>query len=226
MSNSDKQSDANRLDRISQNADAASRIYNQNYSRFIRWARLILPVFAVAIIAVVMTWDNTTQDIKAIKQETSAPTIGKNELLNPRFESKDQKDQPYTITAKRAVQGETNDNLIILEEPLADMLLKSGAWLAAKAKQGAYRQDTNRLLLTGDVQLFHDAGYQMNTEELNVNMETNDAWSEVDVYGQGPRGEIEAKGVDASSSKQTLKFIGPAKLTIKNSQALQGAFGG
>jgi len=198
---------------------------SQNYSRFIRWARLILPIIAVSIITIVLTWDNTTQDIKAIKQEGNAPTIGKNELLNPRFESKDKKDQPYTITAKRAIQGETNDNLIILEQPLADILLNSDHWLAIKAKQGAYRQDTNRLLLTGDVQLFHDAGYQMNTEELNVNMETNDAWSEVDIYGQGPRGEIEAKGVDASSTNQTLKFTGPAKLTIKNNQSRKGALG-
>ena len=204
-----------RLNRIS-DSNEPTRQYDASYSIFIRWLRLILPVIAVAIIAVVFTWDNTTQDMKNLTQEIQAPIIGRNELLNPRFENKDKKNQPYTITAMRATQGQTDDNLIILEKPLADMLLNSGRWLAAKSNQGAYRQDTQRLLMTGNVEVFHDQGYQLNTESLNVDMKTENIWSEVDVFLKGPEGTIEAKAMDANNTDQILKFFGPAKLTLTN----------
>ncbi len=212
-----------RLDRISRTAGATSTTYNKKYSLFIRWMRLILPMIAIAIMAVVFTWSTDTQNIPAPQENNLQQSIGKNELLNPRFESQDDKKQPYTITAKRALQGETNENLIILEEPLADMLLNTGSWLAIKANQGAFLQDNKRLLLKGNVQIYHDQGYQMNMAQLNVDMDKNTAWTDVDVYGQGPEGTIEAKGLQSDSQNGLLIFNGPAKLTlIEGGMALGG----
>lgn len=213
-----------RLDRLSKSGSSAT--YNKKYSVFIRWMRLVLPMVAVAIMAVVFTWTTGKEEIADIAKEVALPTIGKNELLNPKFESRDDKKQPYTIIAKRAIQGETNDDLVILEEPLADMLLKSGSWLAVKAEQGAFRQDNKRLLLKGNVELYHDDGYQMNMSLLNVDMAANTAWTDVDVEGHGPEGTIEAKGLEADSEKGLLIFNGPAKLVLTKGSGLGEAFGG
>ena len=192
---------------------------NKGYSRFIRWMRLVLPFVALTLIAIVFAWSNMSdENIVPLQIQEAAPkTIGKNELLNPRFESTDEKKQPYTITAVRAIQGETNEELIILDEPLADILLNSGNWIALKAKQGAYRQDNQRLLLKGDVRLFHDQGYTIETTQLQLDMEKNMLWSEEAIYAQGPAGSLEAVGMNVNTTTGVFVFQGPAKLILNRS---------
>jgi lipopolysaccharide export system protein LptC len=205
-----------RLDRLVGNAEKRAG-FNPNYSKFIRRLRLILPLIALGILAVVFSWSSFTEDdLLVITPPPGENTqeIGKNELLNPRFESKDDKNQPYTITATRAIQGKDNENLIILEEPLADILLKNGNWIAIQSKQGAYRQDSERLLLQDEVTIFHDEGYQMTTSELHMDMIASLAWSEKDVAAQGPAGLLDAKGMKADSKSGELIFTGPAKLIL------------
>lgn len=207
-----------RLDRLIQTSNDRSHL-NHNYSRFIRWMRLILPTIALIIVAVVMSWGYIQEEQLAPLIESSQiqQSIGKNELLNPRFESRDDKNQPYTITAGRALQGEDNENLIILDEPLADMMLNSGNWVAIQSIQGAYRQDNERLLLREKVKLFHDEGYQLETEELHLDLNKSTAWSDLNVYAQGPAGTIYAKGLQANLDQGLLLFTGPAKLILNQS---------
>ena len=211
-----KTQDEERIARLSAASGIVSPIsYNPKYSTYIRWLRRILPVIALVIVAVVFAWGNMNDPNIIPAQDAHAPkTFGKNELLNPRFESLDKKNQPYTITAKRASQGESDDNLVMLEKPLADMMLNSGNWVAIKSKEGAFRQDTQRLFLRGDVELFHDRGYQMSMAELHIDLQANTAWSGTDVYGQGPAGTLTAKGLQANNVTGHLKFTGPAKLIL------------
>ncbi|GJL85590.1 MAG: hypothetical protein DHS20C02_13650 [Micavibrio sp.] len=192
--------------------------YNQSYSKFVRWMRLILPLTALIIVAVLFTWTRMEEEIAipVQQQATTEKDIGKNELVNPRFESTDENKQPYTITAQRALQGEEDEKLVILERPVADMLLNSGNWIAVEADKGAYHQETQKLLLEGHVKLFHDEGYQMETAKLHVDVEQSLAWSDDDVYGQGPAGTLEAKGLKANNENGRLVFTGPAKLILNS----------
>ncbi len=224
----DKNERRARLGKISegQKADGQPAQVNRSYSRFIRWMRLVLPLVALIITAVVFTWSNMSDEniVPVQEQAAATKTIGKNELLNPRFESSDENKQPYTITAKRAIQGEANEDLIILDEPLADMLLSGGNWVALEARQGAFRQDNQRLLLKGEVRLFHDRGYKMETAQLQLDLEKNTAWSDEYVYGQGPAGTLEASGLKANTNTGELVFHGPARL-ILNRSVSNGNFG-
>ncbi|MCB9983770.1 MAG: LPS export ABC transporter periplasmic protein LptC [Rhodospirillales bacterium] len=195
----------------------------QRHSAFIRRMRIALPLIALAITAIVFSWNFLSPDdiAPAKPQAQSARTIGKNELLNPQFESIDDKGQPYTITATRALQ-DTDDALMLLEEPMADILLKNGNWLALSARQGAYRQETQRLLLKDNVTLFHDAGYKVKTQELDADMNTGTAQTDTGISGHGPLGTLDAKGMRADSQKQTLIFTGPARLVIYDAGAPSG----
>lgn len=219
---------ADRQERLSVVRDPRQTKYNPKHTAFIRRMRLILPLIAAIIMAVVFAWGNMSDDNIITAESPKAPkTIGKNELLNPRFESVDEKAQPYTVTADRALQGSDNEDLVILERPVADMTLTSGNWIAVKAQQGAFLQETQRLLLKGDVEMFHDQGYQMQMAELHVDLDKNTAWSETDVYGQGPAGTLNAKGLQADNVQGKLIFSGPAKLILHKTGGsdLGGMFG-
>ncbi len=153
-------------------------------------------------------------DLPAAITEQPSPQISKNELTNPRFESKDSRGQPFTITAQKAVQGQDNDGVLELEKPVADILLKSGAWLAISAEHGAYTEEVQSLKLQGDVRLFHDTGYELKTAQLDLDMLEAKAISNQDVYIQGPAGTLTAKGLKGDQTIGKLSFTGPAKLTL------------
>ena len=191
-----------------------SRKLNTGYSSFIRSMRIVLPLFALAIVAVMFSWNMMKADqVIPVKDEKAAQTIGKNELLNPHFDSVDDKNQPYTITAERALQGE-KDGMMLLDKPMADIVLNNGNWLAIQSDQGAYRQQSQRLLLKSNVELFHDEGYTMETQELDVDLNAGTAQSDVDVHAHGPMGKVNASGLKADSKAETLIFTGPAKLVL------------
>lgn len=202
--------------------DRKVKIPGKYYTKLVQSLRLILPLIAISIIGLLMAWPSVKDTMEPIKQETVLPqTIQKNELINPRFQSEDSKKQPFTITAARAVQSAHDSEVVILEKPMADITLNNGTWIAAEAERGAYRQEVERLLLEGHVKLFHDQGYQLETEKLMVNMKTREAWSDVFVHGQGPAGTLSAQGgLLANEGSGILIFQGPVKLVLN--RAIEG----
>ncbi len=200
---------------------AKSALSGRAYSLFVRWMRLILPLIAIGIVGLLMAWPRVEETMAPVPKEAIIPqTIGKNELVNPRFESEDEKSQPFTVTANRAVQSAKNPDVLILDHPVADIILQDGTWLAVEAKRGAYRQESEKLLLEENVKLFHDQGYELKTAKLVVDMKSRQAWSDQDVYGQGPAGTLEATGMQAHSDKGLLIFTGPVKLVLN--RAIKG----
>ena len=164
------------------------------YSKFVRSLRIVLPLFALAIIATIFTWNIIGADrIKAVStSEDARQAIARNELLNPKFDSIDDSNQPYTVTANRAVQ-DNNAEYMLLDAPLADIVLNSGNWVAIQSRQGAFRQESQQLLLKDDVTLFHDEGYTLTTPSLDVDLNSGIAETHSPVSAHGPMGCTPAK---------------------------------
>lgn len=188
------------------------------YTRAVRWMRLALPLIAVAMIGLLMAWPHIRDTMTVVQREAAiAPAVGANELLNPRFESKDSENRPFTVTAKRAVQSIRDPEVVILEHPMADIILEDGAWMAAEARNGAWRQKEEKLVLEGDVRLFHDKGYEVKTPKLLIDLQSRHAWSDQPVQGQGPAGTLQASGLEARAAEGVLLFTGPVKLVLNRS---------
>lgn len=193
---------------------------NRAYTFFVRSMRVILPLSALALIAIVFTWPDMEEKIEPIRKEDILPRAAKaqNELIKPRFESTDSKKQPFTVTADTARQNEENPELVHLENPVADMLLNEGARISGQADKGVYEQQTEKLFLEGNVKLFHDSGYELEAEEMRVDMKTQEAFSGKDVYIHGPAGTIKAAGLKALAEQELLVFNGPATLVLKTGE--------
>ena len=201
--------------------DASSGAFR---SRVIQIVKVVFPLSALALMAVLMLWSDMDSTMSTFTyEELRIPEAGQNELINPRFESRDNKKQPYTITAHKAMTTDGNKDLVFLTRPLADITLDNGAWVAVEAMSGEYFQERQFLSLRGSVKLFHNEGYQMESEELNVSLKNQIAESQKSVFGQGPAGLIDAEGVRANGESGDLVFYGPAKLTLYNGLKLPDA---
>ena len=215
--NNEQHYDAERLDRLSRRKGATSD--GQSYSRFVRVMRLALPLAAVGLLAIlfIRPGEDTSliTPVESQQQQISEQKISKNELLNPKFESMDKKSQPYEITAERAVQGEKNKDLIMLERPVGVMTMKDNIKVTMRSDTGAYRQDSERFFLQGSVHLKHEQGYSLHSEEAHIDLRKNFAWSEKDVLGSGPDISINAKGMHANGNTGEIVFTGPARLILE-----------
>ena len=156
--------------------------------------------------------NNTIEPIS--EAYTQEQTIKRNELINATFESVDEKGQPFTVNAARAIQDAADENMMFLESPTGQVDLEIGDVLSVCANEGTYRQDVRTIVLNEDVKIDHSLGYVLETEILHVDMNDSSAHSDRDVSGYGPEGTVEAKGVKANSVEDTVIFSGPAKLTL------------
>lgn len=213
---SDNNARMERLSRREQTNDAGA-----SYTRFVRIMRLALPLAAAVVIAVLYfrsgIEDTAIMPIedKEIAAEIRDKDISRNELVNPKFESTDKKNQPYKITADRAIQGEVNKDLIMLERPVGHMTMDDGDVITVHSNSGAYRQDTERFFLEGDVLLEHVQGYTLKSTEAHIDLKQNFAWSEKDVQATGPDLAIDAKGIKANGQTGEIIFQGPARLVLE-----------
>lgn len=218
MNENPEQNNQDRLARIAPAYRESHKKSYQNYSRVIKRVQIVLPILALGILLVTLNWNRFQEDAITPMQERAEemvqPDVGKNELLNPRFESVDDKNQPYMVTAQRAVQAKDDEDLVTLEKPSGEIRLNSGNVVSIRSETGTYKQEAQQLFLQDKVQLFYDDAYEMNTQELYVDMQASKAWSDVDVSAKGPEGTLEAKGLKGSTLDDTLIFTGPAKLVL------------
>jgi len=222
MADQQQQDVSARMERLSRRERGSGS--TRSYSKFVRIMRLALPLAAMVVVAILFLRPGV-EDASFVPLDAKTPrieqeNISRNELINPTFESRDKKNNPYKITAERAVQGESNKDLIMLERPIGVMTLDDGVKVQVVSDTGAYRQDTERFFLQGKVFLEHEEGYSLRSDEAHVDLKENFAWSEKDVLGKTPDLSIEAKGVHANGKTGEVIFSGPAKLTLN--QGLEG----
>lgn len=193
---------------------------NRRYTAIVRSLRLVLPLVALVIVTIVIAWPRMDDNITAIPKDDLIPqgTSGRNELINPHFESTDSNQQPYVITADRAVQSQKEESLILLEKPKADVTLGEGETVNAQSQRGAYRQDTEILVMDESVILQHFTGYTLKSERMNVSMKDQTAWTDLPVSGAGPSGTLEAKAMNANNVTGKVIFSGPAKMILIQSE--------
>lgn len=209
-----------RLSQLSVGEGRETRI-NRKYSSIVRSLRYILPLIALVMTVVVLTWDEGNR-IAPPKKEEIIPASQdiQNELLKPVFNSVDDKNQPYSVTADRATQSRENADIVELQKPVATLAMNSGEQVDANAANGLYEQKAQKLNLAGAVHLVHSNGYTLTTEELRVDLMTHKAYSGRDVHVEGPGGTIDATGLEGDSVTGALIFTGPAKVILYSDRNL------
>jgi lipopolysaccharide export system protein LptC len=151
---------------------------------------------------------------------TSADTLA---MSNPHFEGMDDKKRPFSVTAARASQADSAADTIDLNAPQADMTLEDGAWLTLTADSGRYQRASQLLDLNGQVNLFHDKGYELHTRNVHIDLAKGRAVSNEAVDGQGPSGELNAQGMEVADGGKRILFLGRAHMTFYDEGQLSAA---
>jgi lipopolysaccharide export system protein LptC len=181
------------------------------YSRTVGFFRLFLPILAALVLLLLLVWPMIGEKKMAQIVADNIPNLV---IDNLHFTGLDGKNQPYSLTAARALQAPDTKNVIVLEKPQGDIELQGGAWLAGKAQEGRFDQSTKNLLLEGNVHVYHDLGYQFSTSEARVDLGQNTAWGDKPVVVQGSFGVINGQGFNVLDKGNTVVIKGPAKARL------------
>ncbi|MBL6946938.1 MAG: LPS export ABC transporter periplasmic protein LptC [Rhodospirillales bacterium] len=204
-------------------APRASGKFGPGYSRFVGMMKILLPVGAVVLVVLVVAWPYLQPSdgrfligfSTLVTTEAESPNI-----VNPRLVGTDSDDNPFSITADLAKNFRIRKDFwdsgppVELEMPKADMTLDDGSWLVLTASTGLLSPTNKTLELTGDVNLFHDSGYELRTEKATIDLQAGAARSDLPVEGQGPFGNLKAEGMQLTEKGKTITFTGKAKLVI------------
>lgn len=188
------------------------------YSRFVAVMKVALPLGAAVVIGLVFTWSRLYDmperlQIGATSFSVSATASG-HRMINARYSGTDRNDNPYTLAAESILQQRSDPDSVTLNRPEADFTTADGTWVAVAAARGAFARETRRVMLKGDVSLYHDWGYQFRTEEATIDFTEAVAWGDAPVSGTGPWADMEAAGFRILRRNSRLEFAGPARLVL------------
>ncbi|MCK5166912.1 MAG: LPS export ABC transporter periplasmic protein LptC [Rhodospirillaceae bacterium] len=187
------------------------------HSRFVKMMKIALPLIAILLIALIIAWPYFGDNQDGFKIEFSSLKVAPGEhagVDNARYFGVDDLNRPYTISADLARFLDGPKGPISLEVPKADITMNDDTWLVMTSTQGKYDQQKKLLSLSGKVNLFHDMGYEMITDEIDINLAKNDAIGTKPVKGHGPFGELDASGVRIDKNNNTIFFIGKSRLLL------------
>jgi lipopolysaccharide export system protein LptC len=191
--------------------------FRDRYSIFVGFMKVLLPAMAAGLILLVVAWPQFSVDEGQFRLSMSklAPEQADSlTMLNAHFEGVDEKDQPYTITADMATQSENDKDLVTMELPKADITLEDGTWLALTARSGEYRKESEMLDLAGSVSLFHDQGFELQTDAARIDLNAGTAEGVHPVEGQGSIGSIQAEGFRVLDRGARILFTGKSHLVV------------
>ena len=194
------------------------------YSRYVVFMKFFLPAAAMMLIAAIVIWPQiqvTDNSFSIGLSDIQLTTRENPSMVNARFVGSDKQNQPFSITADLAKNLLFGNTKIELEMPKADITVKDGTWMVLTANTGVYNQSGQTLSLEGEVNLFHDAGYEFNTKRAKIDLNDGIARSDVKVTGQGPFGQLTASGFRIENKGKSIYFTGKSKLVL-HPKAIKG----
>lgn len=185
----------------------------RRYSRFVGIMKIALPLAALCLMAVIVAWptlrDQEQPMVEALEKQPDALQV-----TAPVLVGTDREDRPYSIAADRANQGPEGPHIVELTRPEGEIATPSGTRISLNADLGRFDRDSKQLHLMGDVRLSSDDGHHFATDDAYVDMDTQSAWGDEPVQGEGPAGKIEAEGFRIEDNGATVIFTGQSRAVL------------
>jgi lipopolysaccharide export system protein LptC len=132
-------------------------------------------------------------------------------VTDSRFTGFDKNDQPFSISARSAVQDENDASKVRLQSVDAEVRHKSGQQIAIKSNEAVYDSNSKTIDLQGDVRISSTGGFDARMAKARVDIDRHRLRSEVPVKVVHPRGLIQANGMEIEDDGARILFFNRVK---------------
>lgn len=195
------------------------------YSRFVRLARTMLPLFAAGLLGLVVAWPHLRHWVEPVRvtQGSGSEAAEPPQMVAPRYFGIDNLNRPYSITGRSGVPNTTNGEVFSLDDPEAEITLENGNWVTVRAAHGEIDRQRRTVRLHGNVSVFRDDGYTFSTDEAAVDLNSRLTWGDRPIEGHGPQLEITAEGFRIEGQGSTVVFTGRTRVVLRRPQPAAGS---
>ncbi len=182
----------------------------------VRLAKVALPVLGLLLLASIALWPEIARlsDQERITfNRLATPTIDGARIRDARYHGADEHGQPYTLTAREAIQ--VGPDRVDLTAPSGDALNSAG-WSILRARQGVYQPQGEILDLSGDVTVYRDDGTMLRSDVATIDLRQGLAVGESLVHAEGPFGTLDAQAYALADKGSVVQFAGPARLKLNS----------
>lgn len=196
----------------------------RQYSRTVRWMKVLLPVGALGLIGLIFLSGNTREAVIGTEQAADAAMLGAGlKLENPRFAGVTDSGDPFVVTAVSALPDGAMPDLVELDRPSGELRMGDGRVLNATSAEGQFYRLSERLVLEGTVRLVTSDGYRVETEQVDVDLAARTAIAPDAFSVTGPAGTLDADRARMETQNGTnsvvMRFEGNVKVTFDPKKA-------
>lgn len=164
------------------------------YSRFVQFAKITLPLLALALLSTMFLFSRTINPDDAIPfAEIDVEQIAREQrLMGPKFSGVTSDGSTITVTAKTALPDATNLRRMAATDVSAEIITSGGTQIMVVSERAIYDGGQDSMDLIGDVRMTTSTGYVLRSERLVADLEQTGLDSPGPVNGSGPSGTLEA----------------------------------
>jgi lipopolysaccharide export system protein LptC len=190
-------------------------------SRQVQFFRKALPAAIAAILIFGVGWVAVRAVIALIlSNDHDVATI---HLLNPVFYGRNEKGQPYVMTASEAVRDGADPDRVFLTNPGMKQSNGNPQPMTVRALHGVYYDSKKLLDLSGDVVATNGGGDTFHSQFAHVDMQHNSVVGNVHCWGDGPSGKMSADAYQVYDKGDHMIFTGHVYNRIITASSNKGA---
>lgn len=193
--------------------------YDNNYSRFVAYTKVILPIIALGILSTLFL---LSRDIDT-SQSMPFADIDINELAReqrigaPNYAGVTADGSAISITAASATPAADNPRIVTATNMTTIIEDASGARFDISSKTGVIDSEKKLVTLSGGVQILTSSGYIIHTDGLSAALDETSLTTNGPITAVGPLGTLNAGQMVLSAQNKTdqshlLVFKGGVKL--------------
>lgn len=183
---------------------------DNSYSRFILWAKIVLPLLALAILSTVFLLARPVDPNKAIPfAKVNVKELAREKgITAPNYAGITRDGAAISvsaISAKPDLQGDTG--VITTEGFNAEIELPKGTLVMIESVNGTIDTDAQSARLEGNVRITSSVGYVVESEQVDASLADARFASNVPVSAIGPAGKITAGSMELIHRNQNYLLV-------------------
>lgn len=196
-------------------------VYDNSYSRFVSWAKIVLPLTALALLSTLFLVARTVDPTKSIPYaDVDVNELAREQRISaPNYSGVTTDGSAISITATTARPDPDNRDQVQATDLRAELETSTGGFYELSSLTGHIDTGAGHAVLDGGVIITTPSGYRITSERLDTELERTEITSPGPVQAEGPAGTLEAgqmiltrAGEDDEESGYLLVFKNGVKL--------------
>jgi len=200
-------------------AEWLARLPGNRYSRRVALLKLALPAIGISLLLLVVVWPRVAPLFDRLRfAAIDLREARELRTINPRYNGTDRDGHPTVVTAAVGRQVPQRDDVMSLDQPVANLQTHSGAKIVVTADSGVYQTQTQFLDMFGNVTVNHENGTKFVTSSARLDAANDAAEGHAAVEGHGPQGDVTGQGFQILDKGDIVIFTGQSHLLLKSAK--------